>query len=43
MYTLSGIIIAVYPVTILLLAIILERYIIRKSSSEHKQIQRFVT
>ena len=43
MNTLSSLIIAVYPVTVLLLALILEKYIIRKSSGEHKQVQRFVT
>ena len=43
MNTLSGMIIAVYPVTVLLLAVILEKYIIRKSTSENKQVQRFVT
>lgn len=36
------VIVTIYPVTVLLLAIILEKYIIRKSKNEHKQVSRFI-
>jgi hypothetical protein len=40
---LRSVILAVYPVMVLLLAIILEKYIVRKTSRDNGQIQRFVT